>query len=534
MSTRRFWWDEFGSFRPKDAWKHYPHPGDVTMHYRLQMGLTRRILEQGLGISASMACRLEKYGTGLDSVDRCRKLVSLLHIPAFLFGLDSLPHSSEGYSVWWIKEGYYPFDAGDDDYPLIGQVIKHYRRLKFRQSLRSVPDPDEEQWTQNGLGAALKVSEFTVRKMENFHQGLDTISRRQALAFFLNIPPILLGLDSLAHEVPAEIVPVTTHQLAKSRIITLEKEVLGKFWKTQESFWVEHFTHDGQGVVGKALREMKHLRDIVPLTTGEQQLKVIELQSLGYQFISAVALESRDYTTVFRYEDQAIADAREIKHNALIASALLRRGMAHYGNSDLAAAIRDIDEAIKCSKDAPAQVKGTVLQNAGMIHAHAIQDNADITDALHLLDKAENIARTGNFKEDSYFLKFNVGMYHIRRAIALIAIGRLTEELRKEKLREALDQLELAEKATSSEMTRRHALINLFRAQAHCRLGEYHFASREALQALSVFKKIHSYINIGYVTELYYELRASSYGNAPLVLRLGWELGELGELHQGF
>jgi hypothetical protein len=128
------------------------------------------------------------------------------------------------------------------------------------------------------------------------------------------------------------------------------------------------------------------------------------------------------------------------------------------------------------------------------------------------------------------FLNLSVGMYHIRRAIALIAVGRSVERLRKEYLNEALNQLMLAEKSTKPEMTRRHALIHLFRAQAYCGLGEYCLAVKEALLALPIFQQIHSAINIGYIADLYDELRASSYGNAPLVLRLGWELGKLGVL----
>ncbi|SRR5579875_956703 len=531
MSTLQFWWYAYGPFHAKDAKKNYPHPGEVVQHYREQMGMSRKTLASLLGISVSLACRMEKENVGLDSITRCRTLIALLHIPAFLLELDSLSHSQEKGIVWWQEEGYPPFAAGDDGYPLVGEVLKYYRTCKLRQVQHRKGNgtgSGEEQWTQYGLAVALSVSEFTVRKMENYHKGLDSITRRQALSFFLNIPPVLLGLDSLTHEPLVKQDSHPTVRSATPKVITLEKDIFSKYRKIQEGLWAEHFTYHGKDAVGKALRELKQFHDLISLTKGEQQHKIIELQSLSRQFIAAVALEERHFDTLFLYEDQAVAEAREIHNEELLAAALLRRSMAHYGRGNLSAALHDIDEATAISEGGPAHLRGTVLQNAGMIHAHVIRDNRDITAAFALLDQAGAIARVGHFGEDAYFLNFSVGMYHIRRAIALIAVGRSTEKLRKEALKEAIEQLELAQQCTRPEMTRRRALIHLFRAQAYCGLGEYCFAVKEALLALEVFQQIHSAINIGYIFDLYTELRASSYGNAPLVLRLGWELRKLG------
>ncbi len=534
MSTLPFWWHIYGPFSPKERKRIYPHPGEVVKHYREQMeGMERKTLAPLLGISVSEVCRMEEECVGLDSMARCRQLITTLHIPACLLGLDSLPHVKEGAHLWWTEEGYPSFEAGEDGYPLIGQVLKHYRtqKLQHRQRMKGKStDLEDEQWTQYGLALALGVSEFTVRKMENNHEGLDSITRRQALAFFLDIPPILLGLDALPHEPPAKQDHPSIIRSSTQKSIILAKDVFYKYRKTQENLWTEHFTSHGKNVVGKALREIRQFQDLMSLTKGEQQQKVIELQSLSHQFIAAVALEAKDFHTLFCYEDQAVEFAREIQNNGLIASSLLRRSMAEYGRENVTCALRDIDEAKDLSEGLPAHLSGTVLQNAGMLHAHLLQDEGDIKAALSLLDRAGAIARVGNFGEDTYFLKFSVGMYHIRRAIALIAIGRQFKRLRKEKLDEALSELELAQKCTLPEMTRRHALIHLFRAQAHCGLGEYAASVKEALLALPVFQHIHSAINIGYIVDLYAELQASPYKQAPLTRRLEWELRQFGGL----
>lgn len=528
MNIQQFWWYEISQFRPKDNRGKYPHPGEVVAYYRQKENRTRKILAQELQLSASEICRLENDGVGLDSVSYCRKLVCLLHIPASLFGLDGLIHPL--HQSWWVDEGYSPFHAGEDGYPLAGQVIKCYRETRSRpnQTLAS----DVERWTQCDLAEALGVSEFTVRKMENQHKGLDSITRREALSFLLNIPPVLLGLDSVTHHVSPISGEQVTCYLAKSQTSSLGTGVLERYRQLQHNLWKEYFTYDAQDAFTKALREIKRLREAIALTQGEPQHQLIELQSLSHQFVAAVALERRDLPTVFTYADRAVWYARETKENDLLASALLRRAMAHYGNSQLPMAIKDISEATSLTRGSPAHVRGTVLQNAGMIHAHAFQDQSDRNMALHWLDQAESIARSGDFAEDKYFLKFNVGMYHIRRAIALIALARREGRLRKQLFRDALNELELAQKSTSLEMTRRCALINLFRAQAHCGLEDFCFATKEALQAFEVFKHIQSRINIKYIADLYRELRVSTYGNSPSVLHLGWELEQLGEVQE--
>lgn len=525
MNTQRFWWCEIHPFRPKDAREKYPHPGEVVAYYREQMDMMRRTLAQTLGLSASEVCRLENDGVGLDSIIRCRELGHLLHIPLALFGLDDVPHVEQS---WWVAEGYPPFDRGNDGYPLAGQVIKHYRERKYQQARHVRYTPGEEQWTQHGLAEALGVSEFTVRKMENYHKGLDPITRREALSFILSIPPVLLGLDSLAHTTLPGQQKHTPRISTKPRNLLLDTQVLDRYRQDQHELWTEYFTHDGHEALTKATRESRHLRELISLTQGEPQRQLIELESLCQQFIAAVALERRDFPTVFAHANQAVIYAKSIEKSDLLASALLRRGMAHYGCGQLSLAIADIDEAKSLIPEAPAHISGTVFQNAGMIHAHMLQDETDLSSALGWLDDAEDIARSGDFTEDLYFLKFNVGMYHIRRAIALIAIGRANERRRKQSFQEALGELELAQRTTSPEMTRRHALINLFRAQAHCGLKEFGTAAKEAQQALDVFKKIRSRINIGYIADLYEELCRSTYGNAPIVVRLGWELEQLG------
>ncbi len=219
------WWDIFGSFSPADEKATLPHPGEVVAHYRKLKKWRCYDMAVRLCITASMVRRIERMSVGLDVFSRRRQLAVLLEIPAALLGLDALQEEA----FWWIKEEYPPFDAGSDGYPLSGQVIKYYRQRKGKTSSGGV----EMRWTQRDLGDAVGVSEVSIRAMENEHKGLDSFSRRQMLAFLLNIPPALLGLDALTH---ASVVPFSAPAINVPRKFQFDETILNQYRLTQNGF----------------------------------------------------------------------------------------------------------------------------------------------------------------------------------------------------------------------------------------------------------------------------------------------------------
>ncbi len=82
---------------------------------------------------------------------------------------------------WWVILGYYPFDAGEDNFPHTGQVIKYYRNAA--------------NISQAEFAQQLHLSKNAVRCMQNYNVGLDSLSRRYQAMTLFHIPPELLGLD---------------------------------------------------------------------------------------------------------------------------------------------------------------------------------------------------------------------------------------------------------------------------------------------------------------------------------------------------
>src|SRR5436309_14226228 len=93
------------------------------------------------------------------------------------------------------RAGLPEFPLDEYGFPQPGAVIPH-----FREQMKYIDPEDRKEkcWRQIDLAERLGVSEVTVRLMETKNNSLDSIERRRLLADILRIPPIFLGIGSLA------------------------------------------------------------------------------------------------------------------------------------------------------------------------------------------------------------------------------------------------------------------------------------------------------------------------------------------------
>lgn len=475
-----YWWtQQYGPFPPEDSQARYPHPGAVVKCYRKRARMTLRSLAKYLQCSHSMAKWLEE-SIGLDLVSRRRELCRILTIPSALLGL------------------------ADEHVEHPGKIVKAYRQRK--------------RWKQRDLAEAMDVTEVTIRSMENYHRGLDSISRRRALAFLLSIPLAELGLDGNVHETTVTAGSSVTKRLHTDLLVGYQG-ALSRLWR---DFFVGHdeATH-------QATKLASQLYSLVPHLASEERPRVLELAAMFEQYMINVAREICDYETVYSHADQVVAVARQLGHPDLLAQALTRRAMAAFEQGDPHAATPDIEAALAVSRHATPYVRGDVLLESGMILAHAGRELSDMRAVHRFMDQSGKVVQSlSGGEEDRYFLRFDIGFYHMRRARMLIGLARQFTQMKKQLAREALDELELAGRKTDQTFSRRQAIVNLLRAQAYAELDEYPEATHLALQALPVFQQIRSQVNAVQVGRLYQELLASSYGESPRVARLGWELAD--------
>ncbi len=500
MSERTYWWVKEGYGLFDIGEEGYPDPGQVIKRYRELRGMRPSDLASELGMTDVAVRTMESKKTGLDSIALRRRLIELLAIPAALMGLDGLHPPATTRSCWWVEEDYPLLGKGSDGYPNPGQVVKYYRDRKKQ---------GDNVWTQIGLGIALNISDVAVRVMENNNESLDSIARRRALVFILDIPPVLLGLDSLHYLPKVETLFWTKNA---SDLWLPDEGIFTRYDKSLALYWSGYYAstiHAPLQAISDAIRD---LRSALFDARGNQKLQGQKLLCRYYQLGCTIARDQCNYRVAFAYANQAVKLARSLGDHELIASAFMRRGFISFEQNEVEAAVLDLDAALPSARLARASLKGLAFQVAGHFHTHTAYTDADRDQALRLMDEAASIARSGPFEDDENFVRFNAGWYHAERAEALIAL---------KKPKNALKTLDLAEEGIDSDQPRRHSHISIFRAKAHICKCDFADATDIAISALGGAKAVQSNIQVTRVLALYKQLKRSPYGNSPAVTRLG-------------
>lgn len=487
MDENYYWWvnEEYYPFLP--GMDGYPCPEEVIWYYRKQkivngIPWTQADLAKALDISEKSAWSMENHNGGLNSFDRRAKLVNILNIPPVLLKLDACSLSSN-------QQAQRP-----------GQVIKEYRIKKKKD--------DGSSWTQKDLATLLKISEKSVRSMENHDVGLDSLARRELLITILDIPPTLMGLDELhLFEKPPLAKP------AKPRLathITLNQQKLTRYQMSIPSIWEAQYSGS---VSLKAVEKVIHdLRNRVAYVTVSQQERIRELLYHYHQLALDIARDQGDLETALAHADLSITLAQKLENKEFLAAALYRRGLTHFDRGNFPAAACDLGDALPLASHVRSQLKGMVYMEAGRFHAYIAQSNIDKLHARKLLDQTELIVRRDQLENDGSYVKLDSGRYHIGKAATLIVLQHPEE---------ALEELDLADRLTKPEHLRRHAYIDILRARAYFAQGEFSSATDLAFDALRTCLAIHSESNIVDIEKLHSLLSQTSFGNSLAVVQLG-------------
>jgi tetratricopeptide (TPR) repeat protein len=395
---------------------------------------------------------------------------------------------------WW--ETYGPFDADEDGYPNAGQVVRHYRLLK--------------QWSTAELGEALGKTARWVQAMEHDNMVPEAISRRRALATILGIPPVLLGLASLdGFTRIAESLQGVSQTTKAAKVDTATIEQYNGFLQL---YWELDYTSTAQESMEDIAHWTRHLRTLAAQANDHQRRSIMELLCRYHQLATWIARDRRDYAVAFAHANRAVELAKSTGNAELVAASLFRRGRTALEQGTVSVAVRDLEEALPHAQHARPQLKGLVLLAAGHAFAHLAESTSDSMRAFTLMDQAARIVRRGALEDDESYVKLNTGRYHLDRAGALIAMHRPTD---------ALDELDLAERGIGPDQTRRHAYINVLRANAYADLGEYSIAVSIAETALTVSRALRSRINIARLAEVHSQISKTKYGSSPQAARLG-------------
>ncbi len=342
--------------------------------------------------------------------------------------------------------------------------------------------------------------------------------RRWVLATLLSIPPALFGLEPLDYISNVE---KTQHILGtiQHKSVDISEQSNGL-----ENCWKLYYSSSTLPSIQEILHRIRTLRENIFYVHAQQKATMMQLLCDYHVVLACILSDQQQFDQAIDLLNVAIPIAKENDLSTSHALALYQHGIILFdrwemsreqrNQTDLFHAISDFDLAYKIGHSVDSQLRGAILLLAGEARANATQTEKDKTDALTMMDKGWQIAQH-NTSDDKHFVKLNEERYHNNKGSALTAMGRP---------KAGIDELCSIDGFDSPELLRRHAYNHVLQAKAYTRWGYYPMATTIARDVLTSIRNIESNINLARITNIYHNLKESSYGSSIDVAQLGVEL----------
>jgi transcriptional regulator with XRE-family HTH domain len=369
---------------------------------------------------------------------------------------------------WWHTYGY--FAPGESNFPHLGQVIRHYRKM-------------------SGLGkeefaTVLGCTKRYVEMLESDRNVMmpELLSRRILLAKALQIPPILLGLSSLALSNELDGTDLLHEFLeadatADSRRMAFYEGMLALSWEF-------YYTSSIQRAAKNIDICFEMLNDEAKEAKGVQCDQFDAMRCRFYRLSALVARERMEIDNALDQINEAISIASRLKNTELLASSLVGRIRIYFYKQLYEQALQDAETA--CSyADADLlrdPLKGKCYQMAGEAQAYLAEDDKILQDkSLTYFYKAGRIARKGTLESDGSFVKTDLTSIYIERAKALRLFRRFDE---------AHNAFAIARKNLSPELTRWQVNLLIEEAKTYFAEGDVTSCCSSLIDAIPIVRAI--------------------------------------------
>ncbi len=350
--------------------------------------------------------------------------------------------------------------------------------------------------------------------MEKKSLYLDTLSRRRALVFLLQMPPALLGLDVLTADGSKPVIfgPVSLPNLAAIQA-------------TQKNLWVGSIGPREQVAVTQAA--LATVGSALPRVAVAERPAWLEQQSLLWQGLVNVTREYAQPDLVMSYAQKSVQVAALAGNADLLAVARLRQISTAY-------LLRRDELALKLAQEfIYGPVNPAWLAPAGVpirlarVLALSSSDQADRSQVLALID--EDRWSFDDAVYDCYHLRSDLDTCLIQSAQTLFNLASDAPDSSRLLGRANALLARVDIEAISSAPLR---LLSLRLIQARIALVKriYDQAAVLVLESFALMKQGHSTLDLPRLVEIYQVLQKSTYGAAPVVARLGLLLFEAGAL----
>jgi transcriptional regulator with XRE-family HTH domain len=389
---------------------------------------------------------------------------------------------------WWFAYGH--FEPGEDGFPHIGQVIRHYRK-RCGMSIEE-------------LAEKLGISVSRAYELEEIPALPKSITRREALAGILGIPALLLKLRLPATGYP----PIASFDHIHPHTMQAYEDVLSLAW---EAF----YTSSAQRSARTVSYWQQHLVTTIESTYGISQDELRALYCRFLQLGSVIARDRRDHGEALREGNVAVDLAFELTNAELIAASLYRRAKIYVDRHEYDLAVKDAEAALSYAARSRDPLRCYV--SVFLAEVYSLLDPADKQlqrKSLSLLDDVGRTVRAqGTLDGDGSFAKVDLpGLMMIRGDVFR----------RHGNIEAAQNALLIVREGLPPEFTRWRGNLLISEAQLCYADHDVIGACDLALDALDIIEATRSNSNRAKIEQLYVSFAGK---NHPRVRDLGERLG---------
>jgi len=422
---------------------------------------------------------------------------------------------------YWGEGGQYgPYHAQANGWPNAGEVMRDFREQKAMSA-----EELGEVYGRATYKEHQPVSARRIHQMEAENDVPTDIERRRVLASLLDIPPFLFGLAALedAAKRPAGPEPGPPAK----RPAPPAKQSTGVDLEEYSTFltfgWAQFYNNTAHSLVSGIHTRIRTLETVAREVGGTQAEQAKNLLCPYHYLLIDIARDQCHYAIALGHANSLIELAHEMDREDVLATALFRSGATNYAKGQYAAAAFNLKQVLPLAEQARPQLKGYILQTAGLALSHMARTEQEKTFALKQLDEAYRIIRGGPIEEDGSFVKLAEGWHYRNRAEALLA---------QQRPKDAQQVLKEAERSIGPDQPRRYIYVEISQIYVYIALGYLPIAATTALHVLEIAEAIDSKRAVLGVADIYKRLRTSEYRNhievAELRLRLDQAKARLG------
>lgn len=359
---------------------------------------------------------------------------------------------------WWSAYG--RFNPGENGFPHIGQVIRHYRKMRGM---------DIKSFAQE-----LKISTRRAYELEETVIMPKSIKRRQALATLLGIPVALLNIPE-----HIQVQPLSLHPAKTMSNIIVHPDAMQAYEGVLDLAWGAYYTSNSQRSAQTVDYWRRYLLTAINDSQGISQDQLIALYCRFSQLGGVIARDRLAIDGALALANKAVEAALQLNNADLIASALFRRAKIHVGQMQYQRATKDAEAALRYAGRSRDPLKCYVSVFLAEVYSlSAPQDRQLQNKSLELLDDAERMVRSaGVLENDGSYVKVDLpGLFIIKGDVYR----------RQGKISDAQDALEIVGDHLPPQMTRWRGNLRISEAQLALVARDIDGSCQFAMEALGI------------------------------------------------